>query len=102
MMEQEEEKKSNNGKVVNELDEILQTSQEMGFKAAEFMKNKNFITAKTLLVQACENLIKLSKNSPPNALLKDLLSNFIVKAEECQQALKGLYKINVCSLIYQT
>jgi len=89
-----EEKKANTVEM-NEPEDILVASQEMGFKAAEFFQKKNYITAKTLLIQACGNLLKLSKTSRSNPVIKDLLNNFLLKAEECQQAIRGLYKINV-------
>lgn len=80
---------------LSETDEVFLLSQEMGLKAQEFIQNKNFITAKTLLMNACNNLFKLLKTDPTNQQIKNSLSQFLIKAEECQKSLAALYKINV-------
>lgn len=83
-------------KAQNNSDEnIFIASQEMGLKAANFIKEKNYISAKILLIQACENLTKLIKISPNSLQAKQLFNQLIVQAEECQKTLKEIYKINV-------
>ena len=95
--ESKQEPKANQG-LSSEYEELFLESQEMALKAEQFYKEKNFITAKTLLVQSCDNLLKLLKIQPQNLVVKGLFSKLLMQAEECINALAALYKINVFSL----
>lgn len=93
MIEETKEQKPLENK--NEPETIFFLCQELGLKANEFMKQKNYISAKTLLIQACEKLAKILKMSPNNIQIKQLFSQLLQLAEECQKTLSITYKINV-------
>lgn len=94
-MEETKEQKPIISENKNEPETIFLSSQELGIKANEFIKQKNYISAKTLLIQACEKLAKILKMSPNNIQIKQLFSQLLQQAEECQKILGNLYKINV-------